>query len=147
MPASEHLHPELFHGTYNPNWRNNPSWIHAGSRDAAKTRLEEGFYDEHKGNPEIHSISLKESATIYPKVIPHREVAETFEDEEGNEFQDYTKRDLGMLMDTNMVSLQHPSYSHPSGKPYDVYPYENIVEGGTSYVVNPSAIKSSKRVK
>lgn len=140
MSASDHLHPELFHGTHNPNWRKNPDWIHAGSMAQANNRLERGFYEwEKEGEPTIHQIELHPEATVYPRTIPAIE----------NDLGGWD--DLGTRIEEGNNPLSHPEYSHPSGKPYDVYPYENVWEGSeedtTSYVVNPNAIKDTKRVK
>lgn len=139
MSASDHIHPILFHGTHNPNWRNSPSWIHAGSRSQANERLEYWANQINvTGEPTIHQIELHPEATIYPKVILAQE----------NEIGGWD--DLGTRIDDGNDPLSHPAYSHPSGKPYDVYPYENTWEGEEgdeiSYVVNPKAIKSSKEV-
>jgi hypothetical protein len=138
MSASEHLHPELFHGTTNPNWRDNPDWIHAGSERQAKQRLQIGFLQWERTAPAaIHKIELHPDSTIYPKVIPARD-------------NDGYWEDLGHRLDEQSIDLSHPAYSHPSGKPYDVYPYENVDEGfegdDTSYVINPKAIKNTKKV-
>jgi hypothetical protein len=144
MSASEHLHPELFHGTTNPNWRDNPDWIHAGSTRQAQQRLDT-ISPMHRDispfsvPPSIHKIELHPESTVYPKVIPAREDPE-----------DGFWADLGHRLDENSIDLSHPAYSHPSGKPYDVYPYENVDEGfkgdNTSYVINPKAIKNTKKV-
>ena len=136
MSASEHLHPELFHGTTNPNWRDTPDWIHAGSVPQAQQRLDTGLLDR-TAPAAIHKIELHPDSTIYPKVIPARD-------------NDGYWEDLGHRLDENSIDLSHPAYSHPSGKPYDVYPYENVDEGfkedNTSYVINPKAIKNTKKV-
>lgn len=143
MSASEHLHPELFHGTHNPNWRQNPGWIHAGSVAQANDRLDYWSSQINVpvgefGEPTIHQIELHPEATIYPRVIPAKE----------NERGGWD--DLGTRIDEGDDPLSHPAYSHPSGKRYDVYPYENTWEGSegdtTSYVVNPKAIKKTKTV-
>ena len=138
MSASEHLHPELFHGTINPNWRDTPDWIHAGSTRQAQERLDTGLLDR-TAPAAIHKIELHPDSTIYPKVILAREDPE-----------DGFWADLGHRLDENEIDLSHPAYSHPSGKSYDVYPYENVDEGfkgdNTSYVINPKAIKSTKKV-
>lgn len=141
MSASEHLHPELFHGTSNPKWRDNPDWIHAGSARQAQKRLD-SLSPLHGDSPasSIYKIKLHPEATVYPKVIPAREDPE-----------DGFWADLGHRLEERSIDLSHPAYSHPSGKPYDVYPYENVDEGfkgdNTSYVINPKAIKGSKEIK
>ena len=153
MSASDHIHPVLFHGTRNPNWKNNPSWIHLGDKQAAQNRITEGFEPEHGSYPgdndtpgELYEVTLHPQATVYPKVIGTRDIDEDWKDDDGNWYTEPRTHDLGMLLDNEYVNLNHPAYSHPSGKPYDVYPYENIVEGGISFAVNPKAIKSSKLV-
>ena len=94
MSASEHLHPELFHGTTNPNWRDNPDWIHAGSTRQAQQRLEIGLLDR-TAPATIHKIELHPDSTIYPKVIPAREDPE-----------DGFWADLGHRLDENSIDLE-----------------------------------------
>jgi hypothetical protein len=143
MPARDHLHPKLFHGTYNPDWQNNPDWIHAGSVEQAKERLRTGFYDWEvdKSKGKVHELELHKDATIYPKVIPAVQLPD-----EGEFWYD-----LGHRLTERNIDLTDKEYLHKSGKPYDVYPYENVEEGkigdNTSYIVNPKMIKRTKEVK
>lgn len=148
MPASEHINKTLFHGSHNPNWTQNPDWVHLGDRQAAETRLKEGFYPGQKDTEgDIYKVYLHPEATVYPKTIGTRDIEEDWRDDDGNYYTKPRTHDLGMLLDGGYVNMSHPAYSHPSGKPYDVYPYENIVEGGTSYLVNPNVIKRTRKVK
>lgn len=147
MAASHHLNSNLFHGTHNPEWRKNPNWIHLGERAAAENRITEGFYPwEHDTKGEVYQVELHPHATVYPKTVGTSMVGEDWKDESGKWHTIEREHDLGMMMDNQYINLSHPSFMDPSGKPYDVYPYQNIVEGGTSYVTNPKAIRSAKKV-
>ena len=129
MAARDALNQELFHGTVNPKWTD-AEWTHLGDRSAAENRLsavsDPGSFDYTPGEPQLHSVRLSPSSRVSPHIPA--------------EFDDETRmwRDLGHRMEEGEWE--------PSGD-YDVYPYENIDEGGTSYYVNRSAIQGTKRIR
>ena len=118
----------VYHGTMRPDWSPH-DWVHVGDLPAATRRLkavQDGFEeDEYEGGvPTVFSMSIDPSATVSPKV------AARYDREIG------VYRDLGdRLRDGDDARIQ----SHM--KNFDVIPYENVGEGGTSFYVKGSSLR------
>lgn len=128
--------PVMFHGTVRSGW--NPlewdpeDWFHAGDLSSATWRLkgvgqEGGFEgDEYEGpkSPAVYRISLLPDVRVGNKVAAVRD------------------RETGMYRDLGdrMRDGDAPWIEERTSK-YDVIPYENVGEGGTSYFVRAGAVK------
>jgi hypothetical protein len=129
-PAGEQF--VAYHGTVSPqSWRNAP-WVHLGDKDAAHRRLEAvsspGSFErseELKPEPSMFKVEMSPTARVAPFV-------EAEEDEESGMWVDLGHR------------LSEGTWE-PSDE-YDVYPYENIDEDGTSYYVRQGAIDKALRI-
>lgn len=122
----------LYHGTVSPqSWRN-ASWVHLGNKDAANRRLN-AVYDtgSFERSEEVHP----EPSLFKVRVSPQAKVAPLIEAEEDEE--------TGMWVD---LGHRLAEGTWEPNDDYDVYPYENIDEGGTSYFVRQNTIDSAQRV-
>jgi hypothetical protein len=121
-----------YHATVSPqSWKNAP-WVHLGDKSAANRRLDAvttpgsmEYSEELKPEPSLFQVGVSPSA----RVAPHMGAAQ---DEE-----------TGMWAD---LGHQIAEGTWSPSDDYDVYPYENIDEGGTSYYVRQNAISNAQRI-
>lgn len=123
----------MFHGTVRKGWTP-PEYFHAGDLQSATRRLDAvtdrgGFeYDDSEDrDPSVYRLKIRPEATVHPLV-------EAVEDPETGMWNDLGHR------------LEEGS-EPPSAHDFDVVPYENVDEGGTSYWVRGSAVQSSRLYK